>query len=627
MRGTEQTFSRLSVSPVRVLRALIAGAAFLAGATASVASTPQLGTGPEGSGNGDDTAMAMPGRAPGAGGATALPRPLAPSQSVLIRRIFTLQASGNIPEAVAETSRLTDRSLLGHILADRYLGRFLRPSSADLAIWIDRYDDHPDAPSIRSLLTWRRPKARGAAPENSSESASLTASGGGAFEDAEIDPPGPSIPRNPQLDRTVVSRARDGKASSALRLIARTRGLSPEYGATLRAELAQILFTLNSDEQALEIAGNVVRHSQRGRSVGLAGYIAGLAAWRLDRPSLARDYFEAAYTADIATNSLRAASAFWAARAHLRSGDPSGYAPWMKNAAAQRTTFHGMLARRALGLGNDFSRSREVLAQADIDAVAETPQGMRAFALLQVGQTERAEAELRLLANAIHDTPALSRAVMLVATAAGLDHLAARLADAAQQGDGRPRDFERLRVPSLRPRGGFRIDPALIYALTRQESNFKPEAVSPAGARGLMQIMPETAGYIVGDPDAAHAVRLHDPSVNLDLGQRYMEYLSTHELVGGDLIRLLASYNAGPGSFARWGPAIRDGGDPLLLIEAIPLDETRAFVQHVLAYTWMYAARLQLPAPSLDELAAGAFPRFTTAHKDASLLIAAPTLH
>ena len=90
------------------------------------------------------------------------------------------------------------------------------------------------------------------------------------------------------------------------------------------------------------------------------------------------------------------------------------------------------------------------------------------------------------------------------------------------------------------------------------------------------------------------------------------------------MIRLLASYNSGPGGFARSSGSIRDGGDPLLFIEAIPVDETRRFVPRVLAYTWIYAARMQLPTPSLDELAAGAWPRY---HAQAALQQPAPRFH
>jgi soluble lytic murein transglycosylase-like protein len=166
------------------------------------------------------------------------------------------------------------------------------------------------------------------------------------------------------------------------------------------------------------------------------------------------------------------------------------------------------------------------------------------------------------------------------------------------------------------------MDPALLYALARQESNFDPAAISRAGARGLLQIMPATASYVTGDASlrGAGARRLHDPGFSLEVGQRYIHYLARHEQVGGDLIRLLAAYNNGPGNLARWQPSIRHRGDPLLFIESIPVGETRAFVQRVLTYSWIYAARLGTPAPSLDQLAAGQFPRFLDVSEVAEMI-------
>ena len=114
--------------------------------------------------------------------------------------------------------------------------------------------------------------------------------------------------------------------------------------------------------------------------------------------------------------------------------------------------------------------------------------------------------------------------------------------------------------------------------------------------------------------------RLHDPAFSLELGQRYVHYLARHEAVAGDLIRLLAAYNAGPGNLARWLPASRHRDDPLLFIESIPVDETRGFVQRVLAYSWIYASRLGLPAPSLDAIAEGRFPRFAGPEEVTALL-------
>jgi soluble lytic murein transglycosylase len=90
---------------------------------------------------------------------------------------------------------------------------------------------------------------------------------------------------------------------------------------------------------------------------------------------------------------------------------------------------------------------------------------------------------------------------------------------------------------------------------------------------------------------------------------------------------MLASYNSGPGNFLRWGAEIRDNGDPLLFIEAIPVVETRAFVAHALVYSWIYAARMHLPASSLDELSAGEFPRFTTPGQERKMALLTSGLH
>jgi soluble lytic murein transglycosylase-like protein len=126
-----------------------------------------------------------------------------------------------------------------------------------------------------------------------------------------------------------------------------------------------------------------------------------------------------------------------------------------------------------------------------------------------------------------------------------------------------------------------------------------------------MQVLPETASLVLKRPSSANLRNmLNDPETNLDIGQRYVQYLSTLDGIDTDLIHVLASYNAGPGNVLRWASSIRDGGDPLLYIEALPLDETRAYVPRVLTYTWIYATRMRLPMSSLDELAAGAWPRY-----------------
>ena len=612
MRGIEHNLSRFPAA-----RALIAGAAILAGAFASAAQAQPAGSYSSNLGNGDETAMALPRIATRGAGGVGLPRPLAPSDAARIKAIFALQAHGRIPAALAETARLEDGLLLGHILADRYLGRAYRSSPAELTAWLERFIGQPDARAIDALLTSRA--GEGAAPRLPFERVSPAGLPlPNATPDAAYGPEpddGHEVPlrRNPVLDRRVLDRLSEAGSGAALRLIAATHDLQPAYAAQLRAEVAQILFTQNRDAEALSIAAAAMQRAPSDQQAGLAGYVAGLAAWRLDLPELARTHFEACTRAASATGALRAAGAFWAARAHLRTGDTAGYIPWMRRAAQEKRTFHGQLARRALGWSLGIAGRMEVLGEADVEAVGATPAGRRAFGLLQVDQPVRAEAELRSLAAIAVGSPVFGRSLLLVANAARLTGLAAQLGGLVPRADGQPRDDLRFPIPHLAPRGGFKVDPALVYALTRLESNFESASVSPAGARGLMQLMPGTARYVSGDPSLTDA-QLHDPGRNLELGQRYVHFLAGQEPVGGDLIRLLASYNAGPGSFSKTSAAMRDNGDPLLFIEAIPAPETRRFVQRVLAYSWIYAARMNLPAPSLDQLSAGAFPRFMQVH-------------
>jgi soluble lytic murein transglycosylase-like protein len=162
----------------------------------------------------------------------------------------------------------------------------------------------------------------------------------------------------------------------------------------------------------------------------------------------------------------------------------------------------------------------------------------------------------------------------------------------------------------LRPAGGFRLDPAFVYAVVRHESNFQPLAVSPVGARGLMQVMPATAVGI-GAIGEGQTDRLNDPSTNLAIGQSYLLQLSQSPLVGDDLLKLIAAYGQGPTGMSHWAETIRAHDDPLVFLETIPNPFMRQFVEDVLIYQWQYAAALRLRASSLDDLAAGIYPRFT----------------
>jgi soluble lytic murein transglycosylase len=587
-------------------------------------------------------------RLPHAGGSqdfVTLPRPLASPDAAHLRRILALIRAGDLPGASRETGLLADTTLLGDVLAERYLSPAAHPDPGQLRLWLKTFSDLPDAPAIYQLLSSVSPRGTRLPP--APDAATLGTESPTMPLPEEADPVTHAFTRNALLDRTVQLRLDSGAkgAISALSLVAATPHLDPLYAAQLRAEIALRLFTEGEDRRALETGRAAFEGS--GRRNGLAGYVAGLAAWRHGHPEQALPLFEAASRAGLTSASIRAGAAFWAARAHQRTGDMTHYRPWLQRAASAPRTFYGLIATRLLGRPNhdwpadagtaarpsasgnavrlaalDLTEGSQagsqaggapILSEIDVEAVAANPAGRRAFALLQIGETARAEATLRRLWPSVQGDMALCRSIQLVAQEAGLTALSEQLAAILQNRDGQPRDAARFPIPSLSPRHGFTVNPALVYALARIESNFDSHAVSGAGATGLMQLMPVTAGFVAGTPDrfTANSAALHNAGLNLDLGQRYLAYLARSSGVHDDLVRLLASYNAGPNAVLRWDGNGDTEHDPLLYIESLKLDETRDYVHRSFAYLWIYAARLQLASPSLDALAYGNWPRFS----------------
>jgi len=546
--------------------------------------------------------MVDPARVPAA---SNLPQPLASHDAQRLRRAFHAQAVGDIPAANREVERLSDRRLIGHLLADR----LLRPGSAAtvpvLQAWLQDFADLPDAPQIHERLVRRLP--RGATPPPAPIQRDMAGLAARILNDEDgIQAPSP-LRRRAALDRVVRARVAEGQSRRAQQAVTAARGVSPAYAAQLHAEIAQGAFRQGRDAEALRVAQVALSHNGHN---AVAAQQAGLAAWALGQYDSAFHFFERAARSNHARPALRASAAYWAARAAVRSRRPDQYAPWMLLAAQEPRTFHGMIARRTLGLPPGLMWEHDIADGAQAASLAETAGGWRALALLQIGQLERAEAELRLLHSRARNNPRVVHGILAAAEQARLPALAAMVSENLP----RPaaRDSRRYPLPELLPPGGFRLDPALVYALALQESRFNPNAVSPAGARGLLQIMPATASYVANDPSlrGAGARRLHDPAFSLEIGQRYLHYLARHGVVRGDLIRMLAAYNAGPGNLSRWMNNIGHRDDPMLFIESIPVGETRAFVQRVLTYSWIYANRLDLSSPSLDALTRGEFPRF-----------------
>ncbi len=559
------------------------------------------------------------------GASVGLPQPLATADAARLRRAFQAQARGDTATAEREAERVADHRLHGHLLAKRLLRPGAAPRASALHAWLLEHADLPDAPAIHAALLRRLPRGVPTPPEPT-----------GAGENAapavipEDQRPSAALVRRPSLDRTVQARLSEGRPDLALRAVTAAEGLPRAYAAQLRAEIAQVVFRRGEHAEARRLSEEALGLDAPNPA---AAHQAGLSAWAAQDYAAAFAYFERAARSERAASALRASAAYWAARAAVRARRPAQYAPWMLLAAQETRTFHGMIARRALGLPPAliWQRDADDPGQTALLAagLAETAGGWRALALLQIGQRDRAEAELRLLHRRARNNPRMLQGILAVTQRAGFTELAASAAEDLPSEGRLARDAARYPLPTLMPPSGFRLDPALLYALALQESRFNPNAVSPAGARGLLQILPSTASYVAGDPSLRRGAgmrRLHDPAFSLEIGQRYLHYLASQSSVRGDLIRLLAAYNAGPGNLSRWLGSIGHADDPMLFIESIPVAETRAFVRRVLTYSWIYASRLDLPTPSLDALAAGEFPRFAGAEEVTAMLRERPRL-
>jgi soluble lytic murein transglycosylase-like protein len=381
--------------------------------------------------------------------------------------------------------------------------------------------------------------------------------------------------------------------------------LSGEARAEWRQRVAWSFYIENDDAQALAVARSVADGS--GPWVAEGWWTVGLAAWRLGGCEEAGDAFEK--SASLAQNAdLAAAGNYWASRAWVRCRAPEKVAANLRAAARKNETFYGLLAAEALGLKSPAARPSPDFSGEDWQALRGMGNVRSAVALAEIGREDLADEVLRYQAR-IGD-PRQYAALTRLARDLGLASTQLWMAYNAPSG-GRPDDASRYPTPKWAPVTGWKVDPALVYAHALQESNFRTAVVSPAQAKGLMQITPITVRQ--HSPalslDAA-GVDLTNPRVNLAFGQQNLEMLRDSSATGGLLPKIMAAYNAGLAPVGRWNAEIRDGGDPLLWMESIPYWETRGYVSVVMRNYWMYESQAGGASESRAGLAEGKWPKF-----------------
>lgn len=538
----------------------------------------------------------------------AVPPQLSASDRAAYSRIFRDIEAGRHAQAeaglVAIGPGLLTETARAQLIIARGTGKLGR---AELAEWLEKHRDLPQAGRIAQLAS-KLPGADTAPLPLLPTMRPFRAAR--ASTTRLVTPPGDittgaTLKALLALDRNAEAEARWASAD-----------LSPSSHSQWAQRLAWSYYGANDNDSAIRLGLEAARGPTLGNSqfAALGAWTAGLAAFRIGRYDTAAMAFDLVAQKGAAPDTA-AAAAYWASRAHLAAGRPALVADRLDIAARQPNGFYGLLARRALGLAPAQKWDEPDFITADWNHLKTIAGARRAAALIEIGQIGLGDRELRHLTQIApeEEYPALLR----LAARLGLPATQYSLAVRPPVGIEAPLSA-RYPAPDWQPARGWRVDRGLVFAHALQESAFVTTATSRTGAKGLMQLMPATGRQVAAEireqalASGAEAVvgDLADPAFNIEVGQTYLEALRDMSYTQGLLPKVVAAYNAGPGSVQRWNASLDDRGDPLLFIESIPFSETRHYVEIVMRNYWMYQLRDGVIPSSMDALVAGLWPRF-----------------
>ena len=383
-------------------------------------------------------------------------------------------------------------------------------------------------------------------------------------------------------------RKRDNYDAAAQLLLAHEdTPVRPDLWWAERLIVARRLMARGNTDLAYRLAQRPA--ASDGSAVAEAEFLCGYIALRYRKdPSLAFDHF-AQILARVTSPYAKARAAYWGGRAAEAAGKPDLAAKWYAAGAEHMATFYGQLAAHQLGHDAPPHPTPEPRPDSAAQARFNAHELVRAAQLfLAAGDREHARAFLMQMAEA-GKTPLDFSMLASLAESYGRIDLAIAVARRAIE-YGMPVMVHGYPVTSL-PSGGI-AERALLLAIVRQESAFAADAMSRAGARGLMQLMPATAANVARKLLLQYSLdRLTTDGIyNLVLGRSYLENLLDD--FGGSYALAIAAYNAGPGRVRQW---LNDFGDPrgagigmVDWIEMIPFSETRLYVQRVLENLQIY---------------------------------------
>ncbi len=297
------------------------------------------------------------------------------------------------------------------------------------------------------------------------------------------------------------------------------------------------------------------------------------------------------------TRTEKARGGYWMGRALAALGDKSSATKAYKSAAQHSTIYYGQLAREQIGLGKVPEEINSGAFSASAKSRVESDEVIRALRMMyQASGKANLHMFLWSIASRFDTVEEMNAAADIVHGLGGTT-LALKLAKAAGQFkiDIDSWSYPLRGLPDWQ-QVGKPIEKAMVFALSRQESEFNPDAGSKVGAQGLMQLMPGTAKMVARQFRLPYAVSKlkGDPAYNVKLGAAHLADLVDD--FNGSYVLTLVAYNAGPRRAREWTEEYGDLRSPNIdavdWVESIPFSETRQYVQKVLQNLHVYRSRL-----------------------------------
>lgn len=534
---------------------------------------------------------------------------LSDSDADMYQQIFMLQDKEKIDAAKKLEAKISDKILMNEVLYQRFFSKSYRTSGKELSNWMNKYYDMPGAERVSKFAKVKKVKVK-----NPIVYAILTGKMHGESAQSETWTT-KKYSKQTEKKITTFRRAIRSGATRRARNILEDKKFkkalsSVDYGR-LAGRLAYVYYT-NGELELARKWGFVA--ADANSEYGL--WTMGLIYYKEAKYAESEKYFGRILDLEQINDARKVEAAFWAGRAADANDDMSAAKKYWEIGAAHPMAFYGALSATMLGRTPEYEFFEQDCTDEDIATLRELKLGRVALALLQVGQNVRAEMYLKSLITADASDKTL-HAINSVATAYALPRLALHIASVVRERGILEIDDDiiysaQYPLPDWEPMGGWSIDRALLFAITKQESGFKTTAKSVVGANGVMQLMPGTARLVAHKNKIKFSdMDMSKPEHNMFLGQQYIVDLLQQPVIDNSIIKMLAAYNAGIGNVQKFEKNFNTY-DPLLYIESFPAYETRGYIKRVLSNLWLYRARLNQPLTSMQELANGQWPLYNS---------------